>query len=79
MNCSLATTLQAFLPRTIRFDSLEIEVLAKSNSTAGDPLLWLASQLNDPNQVFLCGLLNLLDELQWLIRSDRKQRERLSS
>lgn len=43
-----------------------------------DQFLWLMGRLTMDDQVFLCGLENILDELERLIRTDPKSRERLS-
>ena len=48
-----------------------------------DYLLWLISQLADEQQTFLCGLSNLLDELERVIRNNSEsagvaQKDRIS-
>lgn len=47
--------------------------------TDQDHFLWLMGRLTIDDQLFLCGLENILDELERLIRSDSSSRERLSS
>lgn len=44
-----------------------------------DHFLWLLGRLILDDQVLVCGLDNIVDELERLIRSDAKSRERLSS
>ena len=44
-----------------------------------DYLLWLLEQLVNEQQILLCGLHNLLDEIEQVIQSDSKQRERVST
>ncbi len=57
-----------------------IVVKGKGNPYSdGDPFLWLMGRLTMDDQLFLCGLDNILDELERLIRSDLKSRERLSA
>lgn len=52
---------------------------AKSSSyQAKDHFLSSLEQLLDDDQVFLCGLENLLDEIERMLRSDAKNRERVS-
>lgn len=51
----------------------------KQISHVEDPILWLMDQLTRDDQVMFMGLENILDELERLMRKDRKSRERLSS
>ena len=44
-----------------------------------DNMLWIFQTLWDDKQLFLCGLPYILDELERLIESDSKEKERLSS
>lgn len=43
-----------------------------------DYLIWLLEQFTHKDQVFLCGLENLVDELERILRSDARSRERVS-
>ena len=51
----------------------------KTISQVEDPFLWLMNQLTRDDQVISMGLENIVDELERLMRNDRKSRERLSS
>jgi len=42
-------------------------------------MLWIFQTLRDDRQLFLCGLLDLMEELGLLIQSDPKQKERISA
>ena len=55
-------------------------IVTGKNSTGvnNDRFLWLMEQLLNEQQVFLFGLENLLDEIERIIRSDSKNRERVS-
>jgi hypothetical protein len=44
-----------------------------------DPMLWIFQTLWNDHQLFLCGLPYLMDELERLIQSDPKQKERISA
>jgi hypothetical protein len=44
-----------------------------------DTMLWIFQTALDDRLLFLCGLLDLMDELGRLIQSDPKQKERLSA
>jgi hypothetical protein len=44
-----------------------------------DPLLWIFQTLWNDHQLFLCGLPNLMDELERLVQSEPAQKERLSA
>jgi len=60
--------------------STMIRVREKKNSfQEKDHFLWLLNRLTMDDQVFLCGLDNITDELERVIRSDPKNRDRLSS
>lgn len=50
----------------------------KQISHVEDPFLWMMDQLTRDDQVMFMGLDNILDELERLMRKDRKSRERLS-
>ncbi|CAF9921572.1 hypothetical protein IMSHALPRED_005207 [Imshaugia aleurites] len=57
----------------------KIQVTSKSNShLERDYLLWLMERINMDDQVFLCGLENICDELEREIRSTPANRERVS-
>ena len=57
-----------------------IRVVSKAGSThSRDNLLWLLELLLQDDQVFLCGLDNICDELEREIRSSQTSRERLSA
>ena len=43
-----------------------------------DYLIWLLEQFTHKDQVFLCGLGNLVDELERILRGDARSRERVS-
>lgn len=43
-----------------------------------DYLIWLLEQFTHDDQVFLCGIENLVDELERILRSDARSRERVS-
>ncbi len=60
-------------------NSTKIIVTSKSSSyQRKDHCLWLLEQLLKDDQVFLCGLENLLDEIERMLRADAKSRERVS-
>lgn len=60
-------------------NSTKIVVTSKSSSyQKKDHSLWLPEQLLKNDQVFLCGLENLLDEIERMLRADAKSRERVS-
>lgn len=60
-------------------NSTKIIVTSKSSSyQKKDHSLWLLEQLLKDDQVFLCGLENLLDEIERMLRADAKNRERVS-
>ena len=60
-------------------NSTKIVVNSKGSSyERKDHFLWTLEQLLNDDQVFLCGLENLTDEIERLIRSDSKSRERVS-
>lgn len=60
--------------------STMIRIGARKNvNQQKDHFLTLMNQLTTDEQIFLCGLDNLTDELERLIRSDSKSRDRLSS
>ncbi len=44
-----------------------------------DPMIWIFQTMWDDRQLILCGLPDLLDELERLIQSDPKQKEKLSA
>jgi hypothetical protein len=44
-----------------------------------DPMLWIFQTLWDDHKLFLCSLPSLMDELERLIQSDPKQKERISA
>lgn len=57
-----------------------IHVRERRNShSEKDHFRWLVGRLTMDDQLFLCGLDNVVDELERLIRSDQNSRERLSS
>jgi hypothetical protein len=63
-------------------NSTIIKTMSKERS-GRDYLLWLISQLVDEQQTFLCGLSNLLDEMERIIRNNSEnvgvpQKERIS-
>ncbi|KAI4112702.1 MAG: hypothetical protein LQ345_006189 [Seirophora villosa] len=59
--------------------STPIKVMLKDASRKkGDHLLWLLEVLLQEDQLFLCGLENVCDELEREIRSNRASRERIS-
>jgi len=58
--------------------STMIRVSTKS-ALGKDPLLHLFATLWDGQQLFLCGLPAVMDELDRLVQSDSKQKQRLSS
>jgi len=57
--------------------STMINVRTKRN-TGQDPLMWIFNTLWDDHTLFLVGLPNLMDELERLVQSDPKQKEKLS-
>lgn len=57
--------------------STMIQVKTKSGVPL-DPMIWMFQTLWDDQQLFLYGLPYLMDELERLIQSDPKQKERLS-
>ena len=61
-------------------NSTKIVIESKSSSyEKKDRFLWTLEQLLNDHHVFLCGLENLTDETERLIRSDSESRERVSS
>lgn len=50
----------------------------KARSNGDDQLWWLLQQLVGDDTVKICGLPSLLDEIERIVASDSKQRERLS-
>ena len=61
-------------------NTTKIGVVAKSShQSRNDDFLWLLERLLIDQQVFLCGLENLLDELERMLRNDPKCRDRMSS
>ena len=61
-------------------NSTKIVVESKSSSyKKKDHFLWTLEQLFNDHHVFLCGLENLTDEIERLIRNDSMSRERVSS
>ena len=55
-------------------------IRVKTKSAVGkDALLHLFTTLWDEHQLFLCGLPDVMDELDRLVQSDSRQKERLSS
>ncbi|CAF9938008.1 MAG: hypothetical protein HETSPECPRED_000739 [Heterodermia speciosa] len=61
-------------------NTTKIVVTGKSSSfKKGDHFLWALEQLLMDNQVFLYGLENLLDEIERMVRSNGRDRERVSS
>ncbi|KAI4192151.1 MAG: hypothetical protein LQ348_003254 [Seirophora lacunosa] len=59
--------------------STRIKVMSKDASRKkGDHLLWLLEVFLQKDQLFLCGLENVCDELEREIRSNRASRERIS-
>ncbi|KAL9018873.1 MAG: hypothetical protein Q9185_003844 [Variospora sp. 1 TL-2023] len=56
-----------------------IKVMSKGTSRKrGDHLIWLLEVFLQEDQLFLCGLENVCDELEREIRTDRASRERIS-
>jgi hypothetical protein len=65
--------------QTPMLDSARVVLVPRPNVGVGDSMIWIFMTLWNDQTLFLCGLPDLMDELERLVQSDSEQKNRLTS